>query len=76
MPLLTEKQLEAIKCLAVGTVLVNPKYLYPQDVAMERFKERCRVCKDLLEHFPEWAKELVAKWKQETLDKRAREIRE
>jgi hypothetical protein len=63
--MLSDKQIEARKCLAVGSVLIHPKYLFPEAVAMERQKERCRICWPLYEHWPQWAKDLAAKWKAE-----------
>jgi hypothetical protein len=65
MPLLTDKQIEARNCLAVGSHLTDPKYLFPQAVALERFKERCRLCWHLRDYWPDWAKVYAAKWKAE-----------
>jgi hypothetical protein len=62
VPLLTDDQLKAVNCLKAGSILVDPRYLYPRETAEERLKENCRKCWHLREYFPAWVTAYVEKW--------------
>lgn len=63
--MLTDDQVKARNCLASGSWLVDPKYLYPREQAEEKLKARCRECWHLREFWPQWVKDYADKWAKE-----------
>jgi hypothetical protein len=60
-----EKRKEARDCLREGSLLIDPRYLFPVAVYEEKLKKRCKECWHLREHFPGWVNEYIKRWSAE-----------
>jgi hypothetical protein len=63
--MLTQNQIDAIKCLREGSWLVDPKYMTPSAVYEEKLKKRCKECWHMRDHFPAWVNEYIKRWSAE-----------